>query len=339
MAIDRWLAALAMLAFATACERNGSVASRELADRASRNYQLAMTDFETDRFDEALKGFRRVIADDPANAAAHFQLATILADHEKKYVEALAHLKIYLALRPQADKAPVAETLAQRCETLFAADAVARAGVETRLAKELDAVKKERDELAKKLAECSVALEAAQKANATLTQDIAVKRKIFEAAVVRDDGPVEPSLKKLMARDKEDLDAADVKPVRRTHPEAADLLDEEQEDRKLTTKEIKTLRALIDEEDAVDSANPNARKIAEGRKGDGSGNSFFAGKGKKKSEPERPATYVVQPGDTPMSIALKFYGSREKWRDIQQANRLLVSPGGHVNAGVTLKLP
>lgn len=337
--IDRWVAAFALLAFATACERNRSAPSRELADRTSRDYQLAMADFETDRFDAAVKGFRKVIAADPANAAAHFQLATILADHDKKYVEALAHLKIYLLLRPRADKAPVAETLAKRCETLFAADAVARAGVESRLAQELEAVKKERDELAKKLAESDVALGAAQKANVALTQEIAVKKRIFENAVGKDDETPAPSLEKTMERDKALLAEAEDSRPPRMRPSDADLLDEEPSEPSLKAAEIKELKDLIAEEDAVDMANPASRKIAADKKDGAGGNPFFGNKEKKPSGPERPKTYVVQPGDNPMSIAKRFYGSKSKWRDLQRANPFKISPDGRVNAGDTLTLP
>ena len=337
--IDRWLVAFALFAFATACERDRHASSRELAERATRDYQLAMTDFETDRFDAAIKGFRKVIAADPANAAAHFQLATILADHEKKYVEALAHLKIYLLLRPRADKVPVAETLAKRCEALFAADAVARAGVESQLAKELEAVKKERYELAKKLAESDVALAAAQKANVTLTQELALKKRIFENAIGKDDESSAPSLGKAMERDKALLAETEDTGPSRLHPSDADLLDEEASEPALKASEIKELKALIDAEDAVDMANPAAQKVVADKKNDAGGNPFFGNKEKKTSGPERPKTYVVQPGDNPMSIAKRFYGSKSKWRDLQRANPFKISPDGRVNAGETLTLP
>ena len=64
----------------------------------------------------------------------------------------------------------------------------------------------------------------------------------------------------------------------------------------------------------------------------------------KKADPrplpvERPATYVVQPGDSLMKIAARFYGMRSKWRDIQRANMTTVSADGRVSAGQMLRLP
>ena len=63
------------------------------------------------------------------------------------------------------------------------------------------------------------------------------------------------------------------------------------------------------------------------------------GGGAKSASPARPSTYVVQSGDNLMSIALRFYGSRSKWRDIQKANMVTIPADGRVKAGQTIKLP
>ena len=63
------------------------------------------------------------------------------------------------------------------------------------------------------------------------------------------------------------------------------------------------------------------------------------GGGKKTSAPERPDTYKVQPGDTLQGIALRFYGSRSKWRDIQKANMATISTDRRVRVGQIIKLP
>ena len=60
---------------------------------------------------------------------------------------------------------------------------------------------------------------------------------------------------------------------------------------------------------------------------------------KKPASPSRPDTYVVQPGDTLMTIASRFYGSRSKWRDIREANKATIPLNGSVRAGQTIKLP
>ncbi len=338
---------LALLVLAGGCDRlspSTATAARERADRASASYQLAMTDLQAGRLDEAVAGFRRVLADEPANANAHFQLATILEDYQKKHVDALAHLKIYLALRPNADKAPVAETLAQRCETLFAAEAVEKAGVESKLAQELEHVKKERAELAKKLAECTTALEAAQKANLTLSQELEGKKRVFSGLVASETGSTNPPSR--IAR----------------RPTDADLLDEEGDTRRLNISEVKALLAQIDaedrqdsgakdkregeveqlrrqiaDEDRLDAANPLSAKTAAPTNAVAS-TPLFGGK-KKKPDANIPKTYVVEDGDTLMGIAAKFYGDKRKWRAIREANMTTISADGRVNAGVEIKLP
>jgi LysM repeat protein len=60
---------------------------------------------------------------------------------------------------------------------------------------------------------------------------------------------------------------------------------------------------------------------------------------KKAAAPSRPDTYVVQPGDTLMHIAARFYGSRSKWRDIRNANLATIPADGRVKEGMTIKLP
>lgn len=65
----------------------------------------------------------------------------------------------------------------------------------------------------------------------------------------------------------------------------------------------------------------------------------FLGGGKKPSDSARPSTYKVQPGDSLMKIAERFYGSRSKWRDIQRENMATIPADGRVKAGQTIKLP
>jgi len=52
-----------------------------------------------------------------------------------------------------------------------------------------------------------------------------------------------------------------------------------------------------------------------------------------------PATYVVQNGDTLMSIAQKFYGDPEQWRAIYSLNSDRLGTGGFLTPGKVLVLP
>ena len=88
----------------------------------------------------------------------------------------------------------------------------------------------------------------------------------------------------------------------------------------------------------VDSSpEPDPKPVPRSARGGGALDGRFGGK--KEATPARPSTYVVQPGDSLMKIAERFYGSRSKWRDIQRANMTTISTDGRVNAGRTIKLP
>jgi nucleoid-associated protein YgaU len=49
--------------------------------------------------------------------------------------------------------------------------------------------------------------------------------------------------------------------------------------------------------------------------------------------------YVVQPGDTLMRIADRFYGDNTKWKRIRDANRTQIGPDGRVRAGQNIVIP
>ena len=88
--------------------------------------------------------------------------------------------------------------------------------------------------------------------------------------------------------------------------------------------------------DTTPEPDPNpAPKVARG----GGALNGFLDSGKKGSAAARPSTYAVQPGDSLMKIAERFYGSRSKWRDIQRANMATIPADGRVKAGQTIKLP
>jgi nucleoid-associated protein YgaU len=61
--------------------------------------------------------------------------------------------------------------------------------------------------------------------------------------------------------------------------------------------------------------------------------------------PSRPAAnassrrHAVAKGDTLMSLAQRYYGSRSRWRDIYAANRDVMKHEGDLKIGVELKIP
>ncbi len=53
----------------------------------------------------------------------------------------------------------------------------------------------------------------------------------------------------------------------------------------------------------------------------------------------RTTEYVVKPGDTLSSIAVRMYGDAAKWRDIVKANKAVMGSGDLVKAGQRLRIP
>jgi nucleoid-associated protein YgaU len=60
---------------------------------------------------------------------------------------------------------------------------------------------------------------------------------------------------------------------------------------------------------------------------------------KAAPEAQRPATYVIQEGDTLYKIANKFYGRTSAWKQIRDANKALITTDGRVKSGDEIKLP
>ena len=123
-----WLLPVACVLM-SGCDRARAISEIEAQERSTRLYTNAMDDYRAGRLEAAIKGFERVVLDEPKSYSAHFQLATLLHDVRKDYIGAIAHYRAYLALRPASDKATVAVDRMKLCETLLAADIVKKASV------------------------------------------------------------------------------------------------------------------------------------------------------------------------------------------------------------------
>lgn len=305
----------------------------ERADRASRHYTAAMAELQAGRIDAAVKGFREVIHAEPGNGNAHFQLAALLEDSKKDYIGAIVHYRLYLMLRPESDKAPIAQDRLKGCESRYAAQLVEKAGMENHFAAEVERLRKENAQYGQKTAKLSESLDEAARRIATLEKEVAMKQKMLSrAANLSDDKSVAES------------------PRRSRRPTDAELLDDDSDgDRVLSSADIKNLRAMLDEDErtatppkmaGVDAASKDeagSPPPASTNQAAASGNPFM----RKKKPPERtiPETYTVEEGDTLMRISARFYGTNHKWREIRDANKTVISPDGRVNAGQVIKLP
>ncbi len=64
-----------------------------------------------------------------------------------------------------------------------------------------------------------------------------------------------------------------------------------------------------------------------------------AGRSSSTGDAPRALTHMVQEGETLMMIALKYYGAKERWKDIYQANRSTIPNPDEIKAGQRLIIP
>ena len=357
---SRTVLCFGLLALLCGCDRGPSLSEIEERERNSRLYTNAMDDLQAGRMDAAVKGFERVVQQEPKSYSAHFQLATLLQDVRKDYIGAIAHYRDYLALRPASDKATVAQDRMKLCETLLQAEVLRKAGgsASNKFAADNEKLTRERDALAARAKALEASLAKAKREIARLEGENASKHRLLaklgeaaeEGGAARND-----AVKKALAELKLENEN-----VRRRHlnPSDAELLDEDEErpadlraarrtlggadgagaGGTLDAKALAEARALGADADASQRP-PTAGTPGKGRPA--SLDALLGGRAKSKQAAggARPETYVVQEGDTLYKISMRFYGSRNMWRAIQGANRTTVPMDGRLRVGQTIKLP
>ncbi len=339
--------ALAGLALACGCDRGPSLSEIEERERTSRLYTNAMDDLQAGRMDAAIKGFERVVLEEPKSYSAHFQLATLLQDVRKDYISAIAHYRSYLALRPASDKATVAQDRVKLCETLLGAEYLRKAGgsASGKLASDNEKLTAARDALAAQVKKLEGDLAKAKRDIARLETENASKSRLLAKLSEADDvkGSKSTAVKDALATLREER--AEVE-RRRISPTDAELLDEDDEadsataaDRARTASEIKDLKKEL----AALDAEPAPPKPDAAKKGAAKPvplDAVLGGAKKPKTAAgARPETYTVQDGDTLFRISTRFYGSPTKWRAILNANRAIISADGRLRAGQVIRLP
>ena len=358
------------------CNRGPSLAEIEERERASRLYTNAMDDLQAGRLEAAIKGFEKVVMQEPKSYSAHFQLATLLQDVRKDYISAIAHYRDYLALRPASDKATVAQDRVKLCETLLSAEIVRKAGgsASNKLVADNEKLTAARDQLAAQVKKLESELEKSQREVKRLEAENASKSRFIEklsAAVEGTPTAKRGDLKGMLAALKDERENVE---RRRLNPSDADLLDDDGDSSKpdlragAQLKGIKEELARLDAEDkpvsvaSAAAAAANSVKVANvdpppaagkspkdktpaakprpGLVASGSPtDSLFGSRRGKDATTLRPETYTVQDGDTLFKISHRFYGSSRMWRQIQDANKGIIPADGRVRAGQTLKLP
>lgn len=337
--------AAAFMAGVCGCDRlPGSGADQEARARSSSVFANAMEDYQAGRMDAAIAGFEQVLKGDPSLYLAHFQLATLLQDVRKDYMGALVHYRAYLDMRPETDKTTLAQERSGRCKDLLAAEYAQKAGVapkrqgdgadtrkleeeNARLAAEAERLKKENKNLR------FIVSQMGDVGSGRKSQMSADVKKLL--AELRETEKDEPSRKSVIPTDVQLLDDdGDDAPVIASKDAKKQIADAKRDDSSGTVRPAAIVKPPL----IVDNSPAPDPKPASGTVRPGGLNGLLGGD-KKASAPTRPDTYVVQPGDTLMHIAARFYGSRGKWRDIRDANLAIIPADGRVKEGQTIKLP
>lgn len=343
--------ACSLVALICGCDRGPSLSEIEANERASRIYKNAVDDLQAGRMDAAIKGFERVVLQEPNSYSAHFQLATLLQDVRKDYISAIAHYRDYLALRPASDKATVAQDRVKVCETLLGAEVLRKVGgsATNKLSADNEKLANECESLTAQVKKLEGELAKAKRDVARLEAECASKSRLLAKLSSADDvaASKNSSVKEALAELKEEKDEVE---RRRLRPTDAELLDDDDApppvSRVRASDELKKMKGELAKLDAEPPPTVTPKGAGAGKDKDaprpGSFDTLVAG---RKAKPQqaapgaRPETYTVQEGDTLFKISTRFYGSSHKWRAIQDANRAIIPADGRVRAGQVLKLP
>ncbi|MGN0846636.1 MAG: hypothetical protein ACI4RA_04545, partial [Kiritimatiellia bacterium] len=244
-----------LLAALCGCDRGPSLSEIEATERASRLYTNAMDDLQAGRMDAAIRGFERVVLQEPKSYSAHFQLATLLQDVRKDYIAAIAHYRDYLALRPASDKATVAQDRVKLCETLLSAEVLRKAGgsASGKLAEDNEKLTAARDALDAQVKRLEGELAKAKREIARLEAEGASKSRLLQKLSEADDVKASkaPSVREALASLKEEREEVQ---RRRLKPTDAELLDEDDgvssEDRIRNSADIRKLKSELASLDA-----------------------------------------------------------------------------------------
>lgn len=349
------------------------VANADMTDeRQSRTYQAAMADYSAGRLDAAISGFEKAIEANANNASARFQHACLLQDYRRDWLGAMCSYREYLRLEGRSEKAPLARERLAQCERELATELAKKYSLvaSSDEVKTSEQIQKDIGETEKKVAETLKTLETAQKRMATLERENARLRR--QLRMIGDDGENASqkgsviSPRELLDGDDDD-DAAppslsgiprdfgddgDV-PRQIDASEAAKVVDDgstaptgkmnaaafEPDDASTGLREgLADAKRLVEEDESGPELlqdEDHSQTVVKGKLSD------FAMRGSEKKAPrgDRPATYVVQDGDSLYKIARRFYGKEAAWKQIRDANKATISTDGRVKTGQTIVLP
>ena len=318
MSLTKTLTALTALTVLTACDR---IANADFErDRADRTYRAAMDDYRAGRIPQAIDGLKKTCSANPANASARFQLACLLQDSAKDYVSAFCAFREYLLQRPESEKAKLAEDRMSVCEREMArvlTERFAPQAVQDAL-RDVQEVRAAQAKIESERAKLKSELETAMRDLARMRQENARLKELM-----RDEVGSEPAVSE---------HAKDVSEAKRAVDEdagaGADIADEIAEAKKLVAGDAAEPPPMLSQAEDAQAKRAAAREAAKNVR-----------KPVLYPHEHRPATYVVQEGDTLYKIAVRFYGRASAWSKIRSANKATISMDGRVREGQKIVLP
>lgn len=319
--------AAAAAAFAVFSGCDSDVAGKERSERSSALFRNAEADYRAGNIDDAVKGFERVVREEPKAVSAHFQLAVLLQDARRDYIGAIAHYREYLALRPESDKSTIASERMAMCRKLLANELAPSAGVQAdesnlaaerkrceRLAAENAALLRKTQELESRISSLSAELKG------VLSHETESAPSAF---------PQSPSEADLFSESLEGESPLSAGSAVRAAAAA--------EDSGSLAASLEEAKSLLKETDAVENASapppPSGAPAARG------GPLALPSAPAAADRPARPKTYTVQPGDGLMKISEKVYGVDNRWMEIRDANKAKIYDGDKVREGTVLEIP
>lgn len=301
------------------CDRE-SAADRERVERSNALFAEAMA--AEARGDSAGAGqlYRQLLMRDNAMASAHLNLAILLQDVRKDYLEAAHHYQAYLDLEPQSEKAAMVRDRLASVKGLLAArlaaDIVARE--QRALAAERDGLKAQIAALERTGAELRAETETKAKRVAELEAQVVQLRKLVDA-MKSAEAEAQISHEAALAAARKAAEEAKVQAEAAVGADSA-----------LLAAVRADAKRMIEEPDGGQTAeNEATRAAAEG----------VADEPPLAASPMPGKRYVVRPGDTLSRLSREAYGNSAGWSKIRDANRSTSNPDGRLRAGETILIP
>lgn len=306
----------ALLCF-SACDGE-SAAERERRERSDTLFAEAMSAESRGDTAGAEALYRQLLSRDAGMASAHLNLAILLHDLKKDYIEAIHHYQAYLDLQPTSEKSGIVKERIVAARGLLAAQLASE--IIARDHRELTA---EREELRSQIAALERnAGDLKGELNKKDAEIVDLKAKVSRLETMLN------ALRATEAENKANYEA-ELEAARRAAEKARLHMEDEAADEEIAAIRADALRMIEEEDGGQAEINAATKKATEGVK-DEQGLSAMPTPGKR---------YTVRPGDTLSQLAREAYGKAGEWTRIRDANRSTTNPDGRLRAGETIYIP